>query len=54
MKRLPSLTKSQRRALLVVEWVLILGVIGLTVWKTARPQTSSDSSLEGEKKSSLL
>lgn len=54
MKRLPFFTKSQRRALLVVEWVLILGVIGLTVWKTARPQASSDSSLEGEKKSSLL
>lgn len=56
MKRLPFFTKSQRRALLVVEWVLILGVIGLSVWKTARPQASSDSQLKGEKagKSSLL
>lgn len=56
MKRLPFFTKSQRRALLVVEWVLILGVIGLAVWKTTRPQTSSDSQLKGEKtgKSSLL
>lgn len=56
MKRLPFFTKSQRRALLVVEWVLILGVIGLSVWKTTRPQASSDSLLKGEKtgKSSLL
>jgi len=54
MKRLPFFTKSQRRALLVVEWVLILGVIGLSVWKTTRPQASSDSTLEGGKKSSLL
>ena len=56
MKRLPFFTKSQRRALLVVEWVLILGIIGLSVWKTTRPQTSSDSQLKGEKtgKSSLL
>ena len=45
MKRLPFFTKSQRRALLVVEWVLALGVIGLAVWK----QTPSNSPLKGEK-----
>ena len=45
MKRLPFFTKSQRRALLVVEWVLTLGVIGLAVWK----QTPSNSPLKGEK-----
>ena len=35
MKRLPSLTKSQRRALLIIEWVLLIGIIGYSVrsWK---------------------
>lgn len=45
MKRLPFFTKSQRRALLAVEWVLLLGIIGLAVWK----QTPSNSPLKGEK-----
>ena len=27
MKRLPFLTRSQRRALLVLEWVLLIGII---------------------------
>ena len=45
MKRLPFLTKSQRRALLVLEWVLLLGVIGIAIWQTSRP--SPDLSLVG-------
>ena len=39
MKRLPTLTNSQRRALLVIEWVLLIGIIGFAVWR----QTPSDS-----------
>ena len=45
MKRLPTLTQSQRRALLVIEWVLLIGIIGFAVWKT---QTPSDSPLKRE------
>ena len=39
MKRLPTLTKSQRRALLVLEWVLLIGIIGVAVWKSGKSQT---------------
>jgi DNA uptake protein ComE-like DNA-binding protein len=46
MKRLPFLTPAQRRALLVLEWVLLLGIIGLSVWSWQRPKTLSDSSLK--------
>jgi len=46
MKRLPTLTKSQRRALLVLEWVLLIGIIGYSVWR----QTPSNSPLKGEKR----
>ena len=28
MKRLPFLTSAQRRALLIVEWLLLIGIIG--------------------------
>lgn len=34
MKRLPFLTPSQRRALLVLEWVLLLGLVGATMRKS--------------------
>jgi len=44
MRRLPFLTKSQRRALLVLEWVLLIGIIGYSVWR----QTPSNSPLKGE------
>lgn len=44
MKRLPTLTQSQRRALLVIEWVLLIGIIGLAIWK----QTPSDSPVKEE------
>ncbi|MBO7138594.1 MAG: helix-hairpin-helix domain-containing protein [Bacteroidaceae bacterium] len=42
MKRQPSLTQSQRRALLVLEWVLLLGIIGLSVWSWQRPKTPTE------------
>ena len=44
MRRLPFLTKSQRRALLVVEWVLLAGIIGFSIWNTASHQPPSRSS----------
>ena len=42
MKRLPFLTKSQRRALLVLEWVLLLVIIGLAI-KTSPNSTERES-----------
>ena len=46
MRRLPSLTPSQRRALLVLEWVLLIGIIIVSIWQTSsRP--SPDLSLKG-------
>jgi len=39
MKRLPSLTSSQRRALLVIEWVLLIGIIVIAIWQS-RPSPS--------------
>ena len=47
MRRLPFLTSAQRRALLVVEWVILLGIVGFTIWK----QTPSHSPLKREKTS---
>lgn len=47
MKRLPFFTPSQRRALLVVEWLLLLALIGLSVWKWQ----SADSG--GEKRKAM-
>ena len=47
MRRLPFLTSAQRRALLVVEWVILLGIMGFTIWK----QTPSHSPLKREKTS---
>ena len=44
MKRLPFLTPAQRRALLLLEWVLLLGLITYSVWR----QTPSDSPLKGK------
>ncbi len=37
MKRLPTLTPSQRRALLVIEWVLLIGIVGYSVWRAKTP-----------------
>ena len=39
MKRLPTLTSGQRRALLVIEWVLVIGIIALSIWNN-RPSPS--------------
>lgn len=50
MKRLPSLTPSQRRALLVLEWVLLLGIVGFSVRSWMRPKTETE---EAEKSSAL-
>ncbi|MBP3711738.1 MAG: helix-hairpin-helix domain-containing protein [Bacteroidaceae bacterium] len=37
MKRLPTLTNAQRRALLLVEWVLLIGIIALAIFKNTPP-----------------
>ena len=47
MKRLPFFTPSQRRALLVIEWLLLLAIIGLSVWRWQ----SADSG--GEKRKAM-
>ena len=39
MKRLPSLTKSQRHALLVIEWLLLIGIIAVAIWQSSPPPT---------------
>lgn len=49
MKRLPVFTPAQRRALLVVEWLLLLAIVGLSVWKW---QVSGSGSEKGEARSS--
>jgi len=48
MKRRPFLTPAQRRALLVLEWVLLLGIVGVSIWK----QTPSNSPSKGRSFSS--
>jgi len=40
MKRLPFLTSAQRRALLVLEWILLLGIIGVAIWQAKTPKTA--------------
>lgn len=47
MKRLPTLTNAQRRALLVIEWVLLIGIIVYSF----KAKTSSNSSSKVEKAS---
>lgn len=42
MKRLPFFTPSQRRALLVIEWLLLLALIGLSVWKWQSADSGSE------------
>ena len=37
MKRLPTLTNAQRRALLVIEWVLLIGIIVYSVMQWKKP-----------------
>lgn len=45
MKRLPTLTNAQRRALLIVEWVLLIGIVVYSF----KAKTSSNSSSKVEK-----
>ncbi len=45
MKRLPTLTNAQRRALLVIEWVLLIGIVVYSF----KAKTSSNSSSKVEK-----
>ena len=61
MKRLPYLSSAQRRGLLVFEWILLLCIIGLAVWKAGSPQAPSSretrpskSPLKGDSFSSPL
>ena len=55
MKRLPTLTQSQRRALLVIEWVLLIGIVVLSIWKwsPSDSKTPSDSPSKGRNEKSL-
>ena len=53
MKRLPTFTQSQRRALLVIEWVLLIGIIAFSIWK-AIPSDSPVKEENEEQKSSPL
>ena len=48
MKRLPTLTPTQRRALLVIEWLLLIGIIAVSIWVNTNPKTPSDSLLKGK------
>lgn len=51
MRRLPFLTKSQRRALLVIEWVLLAGIVGYSIRNATRHQPPSRSSTKaGERR----
>ena len=38
MKRLPTLTPRQRRAFLALEWLLLLGIVGYSIWKWQTPK----------------
>ena len=42
MRRLPFFTQSQRRALLVLEWVLLIGIIIYSVWSWQNPKKTND------------
>ena len=53
MKRLPTFTQSQRRALLVIEWVLLIGIIAFSIWK-AIPSDSPVKEENEEQKTSPL
>ena len=46
MKRLPFFTSSQRRALRVLEGVLMLGIIGLSVHSWMRPKTETEETVK--------
>ena len=46
MKRLPTLTPRQRRALLALEWVLLLGIVGYSFWKWQTPKNVTEEEKE--------
>ena len=46
MKRLPTLTQSQRRALLALEWLLLIGIIGLSLWRWQSPKSGKETMTE--------
>ena len=53
MKRLPFFTSSQRRALQVLEWVLMLGIIGLSVRSWMRQKTETEGTEKSRDRSSI-
>lgn len=54
MKRLPFFTPSQRRALLVVEWLLLLAIIGLSVWRWQSADSGSEKRKAMSRKSDYV
>ncbi|MBO4551137.1 MAG: helix-hairpin-helix domain-containing protein [Bacteroidaceae bacterium] len=53
MKRLPFFTSSQRRALRALEWVLMLGIIGLSVRSWMRQKTETEGTEKSRDRSSI-
>ena len=53
MKRLPFFTSSQRRALQVLEWVLLLGIIGLSIRSWMRQKTETEGTEKSRDRSSI-
>ncbi|MBO7471238.1 MAG: helix-hairpin-helix domain-containing protein [Bacteroidaceae bacterium] len=51
MKRLPIFTPSQRRGLLVIECVLVVGLIGFSVWSWRRPSSATKGAEKSEERS---
>jgi DNA uptake protein ComE-like DNA-binding protein len=54
MKRLPFFTPSQRRALLVIEWLLLLAIIGLSVWRWQSADSGSEKRKAMSRKSDYV
>lgn len=54
MKRLPFFTPSQRRALLVIEWLLLLAIIALSVWRWQSADSGSEKRKAMSRKSDYV
>ncbi|MBR0542825.1 MAG: helix-hairpin-helix domain-containing protein [Bacteroidaceae bacterium] len=54
MKRLPFFTPSQRRALLVIEWMLLFAIIGLSVWRWQSADSGSEKRKAMSRKSDYV
>ena len=54
MKRLPFFTPSQRRALLVIEWLLLLAIIVLSVWRWQSADSGSEKRKAMSRKSDYV